>query len=362
VLILTPDFPPAPGGIQLLMHRLASNLRRVRPRIVTLGHPAARAFDSQTPLEIVRVGRKGIRNRLANARLNTAGIREARRLGPAAVVAGHVVAAPTCAVLRRWQRLGTIQYVHADEFRTRPRLVRFALRHADAVISVSEHTRKLALEAGCEPRRVHVIPPGVDPPTQPRRPADRPTVVTVARLSDRYKGHDQMIRALPLIRARVPSAEWVVVGDGPLRPWLESFAASQGVAEAVRFVGSVSDQERDSWLARAHVFAMPSRLPGSGAGGEGFGIAYLEAAAYGLPVVAGAAAGAVEAVEDGLTGRLVDPTDHAALAEAIAELLLDPQRAGALGRAGADRARRFTWERHASLVDQLIQEVCGSAR
>jgi phosphatidylinositol alpha-1,6-mannosyltransferase len=107
---------------------------------------------------------------------------------------------------------------------------------------------------------------------------------------------------------------------------------------------------------------MPSRLPGSSAGGEGFGIAYLEAAAHGLPVVAGAAAGAMEAVEDGLTGSLVDPTDHVALAAAIAELLLDPKSAAALGRAGAKRARRFTWERHAGLVEQLIQEVCGSAR
>ena len=329
---------------------------------MTLGHPEAAAFDSKAPLEIVRVGRKGTRNRLANAGLNAAGVREARRLDPAAVVAGHVVAAPACAALRRWKRLGTIQYVHADEFRTRPRLARFAVRRADAVVSVSEHTRKLALEAGCEPRRIHVIPPGVDPPTQPRRPAERPTVVTVARLSDRYKGHDQMIRALPLVRDRVPSVEWVVIGDGPLRPWLESAAASQGLEGAVRFVGSVSDRERDSWLARAHVFAMPSRLPGSSAGGEGFGIAYLEAAAHGVPVVAGAAAGAMEAVEDGLTGSLVDPTDHVALAAAIAELLLDPKSAAALGRAGAKRARRFTWERHAGLVEQLIQEVCGSAR
>ena len=109
-----------------------------------------------------------------------------------------------------------------------------------------------------------------------------PTLLTVARLEDEYKGHDVVLRALTAIRERVPDVTWVVVGEGSLRPRLEGLAAKYGVEEQVRFLGDLSDEERDRWYRSAHVFVMPSRLPPDG-GGEGFGIVYLEAAAHGLP-------------------------------------------------------------------------------
>src|SRR4051812_20368493 len=134
---------------------------------------------------------------------------------------------------------------------------------ARAVVAVSRHTADLSIAGGASPERVHVIPPGVDLPSAGGErsardaAARRPTIVTVARLRERYKGHDVMLRALPLIRARVPDVEWVVVGDGPLRPELEALAAAYGVTDVVRFAGIVPDAERDAWLERAHVFAMP---------------------------------------------------------------------------------------------------------
>jgi phosphatidyl-myo-inositol dimannoside synthase len=363
-LILTPDFPPAPGGIQVLMRRLVEELDRVDPTVLTLDSPRAEAFDSAIPIEVRRVRwNGGRRRRVAVARLNAAGIRLALRSRPGIVLSGHAVTAPACAAVRKATGAATIQYVHGDEFRTRPRLLRFAVRRADAVIAVSAHAKAMTLDAGCEPERVHLIHPGVDAhPRQDGGRAERPTVVTVARLSDRYKGHDEMLRALPLIRARVPAVRWVVIGDGPLRRELEALADSQGVAGAVEFLGELPDEERDGWLDAGHVFAMPSRLPPEGVGGEGFGIVYLEAGVHGLPVVAGAVGGALDAVLDGETGRLVDPTDHVALADAIAGLLLDPERATALGEAGARRAREFTWRRHAQLVEGVLHDLAARRR
>jgi phosphatidylinositol alpha-1,6-mannosyltransferase len=225
-------------------------------------------------------------------------------------------------------------------------------------VAVSRHTERLARSAGGDRARIVVIPNGVDlPERRPGGRADHPTMVTVARLVQRYKGHDVLIRALPLIRAEVPEVEWLVVGDGPLRGSLERLAAEHGVADAVRFLGRVSDAERDAALNGAHVFAMPSRLPAGGVGGEGFGIVYLEAAAHGLPVVAGNVAGALDAVVHGQTGLLVDPTDHAAVARAVTELLLDRGRAEALGEAGAARARQFAWPVVARQVEDLLFEL-----
>ena len=358
-LVLTPDFPPIPGGIQLLVHRLVSNMSGVRTRIVALGAPGADEFDAHSALDVVRVARKGSRfNRLGVARLNAAGMRHGLTFRPGILVSGHAVTAPASAALSAWRRIPVIQYLHGDEYRHRPRLVRFAVHRADAVIAVSRHAGDLAIAAGCEPDKLHVVHPGVDPPSQPLNGrAERPTVVTVSRMFASYKGHDLMIQALPRIKQRVPEVEWVVIGDGPLRPGLEAMASSAGISDSVRFLGRIPDKQRDEWLGRAHVFALPSRLPDEGVGGEGFGIVYLEAGAHELPVVGVAEGGALDAVIDGETGRLVGPKDHIALADAVADLLVNPEQAARLGEAGARRARQLSWKRHAQLVERLANDL-----
>ncbi len=258
------------------------------------------------------------------------------------------------------------QYLHGYELTARPRLTSFAVRNADANIAVSRFTRDLAIAAGAAPDRVHVIPNGVDPP-EASLDAERdpmPTVLTVGRLHRHYKGHDVMLRALPLVDAKVPDVRWVVVGDGPLRAELEALAATNGLHDRVLFAGQVSDAELavTVWFRRAHVLAMPARTPASGAG-EGFGIVFLEANAYGLPVVAGGVGGALDAVVDGETGLLVDPTDHAAVADAITGLLQDPERARRLGAAGAERARReFAWPSIAARVEALLRLIAERPR
>jgi phosphatidylinositol alpha-1,6-mannosyltransferase len=187
-------------------------------------------------------------------------------------------------------------------------------------------------------------------------PSDAPTVLTIARIVDRYKGHDVMVRALALVRQTVPGARWVVIGDGSLRPAIEELARASGLGEAVLFLGAVSDEQRSQWLRRADVFAMPSRVPADGHAGEGFGISFLEAGAHGKPVVAGGVGGALDSVVDGRTGLLVDPTDPVAVADALVRLLSDRDLAARLGRGGAERAREFAWPRIAARVEALLLE------
>jgi phosphatidylinositol alpha-1,6-mannosyltransferase len=251
-----------------------------------------------------------------------------------------------------------LTWFHGDEVPSHPRLARLAARSSDTTIAVSRYTRDVAIRVGVSRERLAVIPPGVDLPPDgapARAPDPRPTLLTVARLTDRYKGHDVMIDALGRLRAEEPDVHWVVVGDGPLRAELEQRTRAAGLSANVTFLGAVDDATRDAWFARAHVFAMPSRLPPGGAGGEGFGIAYLEAAARGVPSVAGRVAGAVDAVVDGETGVLVDPTDAAAVAGAIGLLLREPERARRLGEAARERAVAFAWPAIAARVDALLE-------
>ena len=231
---------------------------------------------------------------------------------PDVVLCGHVVTSPAALAAKRLFEIPVIQYVYGAELARRS-LARRAMRGASATIAISSFTRERALALGAPAERLHVIAPGVDQPAaatgrggdQDSGARESPIVITVARLSDRYKGFDVMIRALPLVRARVPAVRWVVVGAGQLRGELQTMAAANGVSDCVTFAGALDDQERDEWLERATVFAMPSRVLPGGRGGEGFGIVYLEAGTHGLPSIAGKLAGAPTPSS---TGRPVSPS------------------------------------------------------
>lgn len=358
LLILTPDFPPSPGGIQVVAHRLAAGLHGFQRKVLAPDSPGAERFDAESSLDVRRVPRGGQLRGARNALLNAAAVAQALRFRPDLTLSVHVATSPAAAVISRATGARTVQYFHAEEIGAKPRLAAFAARHARVSIAVSTYTAGLIAATGETPRRIEVIPNGTDIPNDlSPQLADRPSFLTIARIEERYKGHDVMIRALALVLSKVPDAQWIVIGDGSLRGGLEQLARSYGVAGSVRFLGAVSDDQRNLWLRRARLLAMPSRLPAGGFAGEGFGIVYLEAGAYGKPVVAGNVGGAVDAVADGESGLLVDPTDPVAVADAITTLLLDDRLAARMGAAGAERARSFAWPIIIERVERVLLEV-----
>jgi phosphatidylinositol alpha-1,6-mannosyltransferase len=362
VLVLTPDFPPKRGGIETLVHRLVVNWQRCEPRVVTLDHDSAGDFDRSQPFHTRRVKRRATRQ-ATMLLANVAALQEALRQRPDVVLSAHVVTSPGAQLVGRLLGIPLIQYVYGLELMARPRLAAFAVRGADVVLAISRHTHALALAAGADRERVEVIPPGVDAP-QNGQPTVRkaPRMVTVAQLLYRYKGHDVVTRAMPLIRAVVPDVEWVVIGDGPIRRYLESMIRSHGVASHVRILGSVPDAQRDEWLDRSSVMVMPSRIPPTGVGGEGYGIVFSEAAIRGLPVVAGDVGGTRDAVSDGVTGVLVDPTDHVAVAGAVISLLQDREKARAMGEAARIRAAGLAWPHIAARVEDVALALAREKR
>ena len=363
VLLPTPDYPPMSGGIQMLLDRLVSHSRHTY-EVVTLSAPPG-VDDGEVRHGVTRVSRR-LGHRTAIAALNAVTLMRAATWRPDVVLSGHIVAGPAGLVLQKVLNAPLVQLLYSAELGERPRLSGFLTRHADASVAVSSHTRAQAVSLGAPAARVHVILPGVDSPAglRSRRPSNRrvPTIVTVARLEDRYKGFDVTTRALPLIRARVPNARWVVVGEGSLRAELEALTRSEGVADWVTFTGSVDDATRDAWLEKSDVFVMPSRLVPGSSGGEGFGIVYLEAGIHRLPCVAANVGGSTDAVLDGETGLLVDPTSHVAVADAIVSLLLDPQLRSRLGEAGRAYAMRLSWDHMAGEIDALIENIGGGAQ
>ncbi|MDT7749580.1 MAG: phosphatidyl-myo-inositol dimannoside synthase, partial [Pseudonocardiales bacterium] len=210
------------------------------------------------------------------------------------------------------------------------------------------------------------LPPGIDSDRfRPDRGArdelraryglgDRPVVSCVSRLVAR-KGQDVLIAALPRVRRRIPGAALLLVGDGPYGERLRRLAVEHGVAEHVVFTGPVRWDELPAHHAVGDVFALPCRTRGRGLDVEGLGIVLLEAAAAGLPVLAGDSGGAPETVRGGETGQVVPGRDPAAVADALVELLADPDRAAAMGAAGRAWMRRdWQWESSAGRLAEFL--------
>ncbi len=277
---------------------------------------------------------------------------------PDIIFCGHIYAAPLAAALARVTSAKLWLQVHGVEAWERPnRHIIDAAARANLITAVSRYTRwRLLGWSDINPARVRVLPntlpSGYAPPSRRFDVATRwglegkKTILTVGRLAsdERYKGHDRIIAALPLVAARVPSIVYLIVGCGDDSARLRRLAIEMGVEDRVIFAGRVPQNELADYFSIADVFAMPSR-------GEGFGIVFLEAAASGLPVIGGNSDGSVDPLADGTIGMLVDPEDRGALAIAIVD--------GLEGRlvANAGCVERFAFSRFADHLHVLVQSL-----
>jgi phosphatidylinositol alpha-1,6-mannosyltransferase len=233
-------------------------------------------------------------------------------------------------------------------------LLRRIGRGVDVVTYLGEYFRARLARAVGDLTTLEQLAPGVD--TDAFSPSvsgeevrarygltDRPVIVCVSRLVPR-KGQDTLIRALALVRRKVPDAALLIVSGGPYRSTLEGLAVETGVAQHVVFTGTVEWSQLPAHHAAGDVFAMPCRTRRRGLDVEGLGIVYLEASATGLPVVAGDSGGAPDAVLDGETGWVVPGGSPEQSAERILTLLRDPDlrhRMGERGRSWVEESWRW---------------------
>ena len=368
LLIVTNDFPPRQGGIQSFVHELSTRLPADRIAVYCSDYAGSAAFDAQQSFPVRRhptgllVPTPGARRRVLQARADF----DATSVwfgaaAPLALLAPALRAAGA-------RRLVGSTHGHEVGWAMLP-AARQALRRIgtelDTVTYLGEYTRR-RLAAALGPRASMVqLSPGVDADTftpsvsgaavrERHGLIGRPVVVCVSRLVPR-KGQDVLIRALPAIRERVPDAALLIVGRGPYDKQLHELARHTGVAEAVAFTGGVPAAELPAHFAAGDVFAMPCRTRRFGMDVEGLGIVFLEASAVGLPVVAGDSGGAPDAVSEGVTGRVVPGADVAAVTDAVASLLEQPDVARAMGRAGRDWVQAdWQWDTMADRLAGLL--------
>jgi phosphatidylinositol alpha-1,6-mannosyltransferase len=372
LLLLTPDVPPAPGGVQRLLGKFCASLARAGwdVSVVAAAGPGAGVWDDAAPFGIRRTRAPwGPRTGAAVlAEMVAAGVRTPTDI----VLAGHVVSLPSAVAAARGRPLAVM--VYGSELwspRGRRMVQRFGDR-VDSFIAISEFTRGVTEQLGVDRERITVARPGGDlpqPPADWRRrlvrlgvPSNRgdtaPFLVTLARLAEPHKGHDVVIRTMPALVARHPGLHYVIAGDGPLRSHLKRIVATSGSEHAVLMTAAVDEPTKRSLLMGCCALVMPSREAPAAAQFEGFGVALVEAAIAARPVIAGRSGAIPEVVIDGETGLLVDPRSPVAIADAVSRLLDDPRLATELGERARERAlREFGWDRFVELVERELRRL-----
>jgi phosphatidyl-myo-inositol dimannoside synthase len=368
-LLVTNDFPPRPGGIQQFVHNLAVRQAPGSLVVYCSTYPGAAEFDARQPFDVVRENTSMLLPTPAVAR-RAAEI--ARRFGCTQVWFGAAAPLGLLASGLR-ERTGITRAValthgHEAGWAALPGargLLRRIGRGVDVITYLGEYFRARLARAVGYLTTLEQLAPGVD--TEAFSPSvsgeevrarygltDRPVIVCVSRLVPR-KGQDTLIRALPLVRRKVPDAALLIVSGGPYRSTLERLATDNGVARHVVFTGTVEWSQLPAHHAAGDVFAMPCRTRRGGLDVEGLGIVYLEASAVGRPVLAGDSGGAPDAVRDGETGYVVAGRDVNAVAERLVELLSDQALAARMGAAGrAWVEQEWRWDTKAARLTTLL--------
>jgi len=210
--------------------------------------------------------------------------------------------------------------------------------------AVANDFRKLGV------KNIEIIPNGVDLEAFANKrdysiQKDAFTILSVGRL-EKVKGHKYLIEAFKDIKARIPKAQLLVVGDGSERENLEAQVEELDLSESVKFTGAVKHEDLPDIFAKANIFVMPSLF-------EGFGITAIEAMASGLPLVASKAGSLIEVVEDGRNGMLIGAEDSEAITQAVLFIYDNPHEAQRLSKNGVERAKEYSWDS----VSQTIANI-----
>jgi phosphatidylinositol alpha-1,6-mannosyltransferase len=371
-LVVTNDFPPRVGGIQRTLEALVRELPADRVAVLCPGWDGAAEYDAASPFRVLRQPERFLWPTPEVARRVNRAVDEVQ-----AEVVLFGAAYPLALLGPRLAARGTPYLAAAHGFEYwlslapgTHALMRYATSRAARVpVMCSDFVARTVRTAVPRTVPVSVLYPGAnvdlfrpDLPTADIREGlgigDRPLVVCVSRLVPR-KGQDVLIRGIGRIRRRVPGAALLLVGGGPYEGRLRALA-DVAPAGSVFFSGQVSEEDLPRHYAVGDVFAMPCRTRLAGLEVEGWGNVFIEAAACGRPVVVGDSGGAREALVDGETGVLVDGAEVDEVADAVAALLGDPERARAMGEAGRARVERaHRWPAIAERLAGWLREAAG---
>ena len=346
-LIVTRSFPPELGGMQNLMWGLSKELsKNFMIKVFADYIEDHKDFDDQASFSIERVGGIKLLRKYRKAQLINEFIKENKIEG---IIADH------------WKSLELIKtskkkycLIHSKEINhttgssINKRLVN-VLNNVEKVIANSKFTKSLAINCGVNENKIIVINPGVDPAEELDKKSlgkvesllkvKSPRLITVSRF-DKRKNHEKVIMALRNLKQIYPDIVYICIGQGEEEVNIKKLVKELDLEGQVMFFKDISNHLKNALVAKSNIFVMPSIIHKKSV--EGFGIAYVEAAQYGIPSIGGKDGGATDAIEHEKTGLICDGSNLNDIYSSI-NSMLENKKYLEYGKNAKDTVSKFYW-------------------
>ena len=346
-LIVTKTFPPEVGGMQNLMWGLANELsKHYMIKVFADYHENHKLFDEQVSFSIERVGGIKLLRKYRKAQLINEFIKENKIDG---IIADH------------WKSLELIKsnkkkycLIHSKEINhpkgtNLNKRVLNVLNNAEKVIANSQFTKNLAIECGVNQDKIIVINPGIDPAEElNKKSLDKvesllkiktPRLITVSRF-DKRKNHEKVVMALRNLKQIYPDIVYICVGYGDEEENIKKLVKELDLEEQVMFFSDISNDLKNALVAKSNIFVMPSVIHKKSV--EGFGIAYVEAAQYGIPSIGGKDGGASDVIDHKKTGLICDGNNLDEVYSSISSML-ENKKYLEYGKNAKENVSKFFW-------------------
>ena len=347
-LIATRSFPPELGGMQSLMWGLAKELsKNFMIKVFADYQENHKEFDNKENFSIERVGGIKFLRKIRKAQLINEFLKENKVKG---IIADH------------WKSLELIKtdkkkycLIHGKEINhpkgssLNNRLLK-VLNNVEKVIANSVYTKNLAINNGVREDRVLVINPGVKPTEELNKKSlekvdsllktKTPRLITVSRF-DKRKNHERVMMALRNLKQLYPDIVYICIGYGDEEENLKKLVQELDLSTQVMFFKDISTDLKNALISKSNIFVMPSVIHKTSV--EGFGIAYIEAAQYGIPSLGGKDGGASDAIENDKTGLICDGNNLDDIYSSL-NSMIENKRYLELGKNAKEYVSKFEWD------------------
>jgi len=348
-LIVTRSYPPELGGMQNLMWGLTNELsKNYMIKVFADYQENHKTFDEEVSFSIERVGGIKLLRKYRKAQLINEFIKENKIEG---IIADH------------WKSLELLKtnkkkicLIHSKEINHKKgtslnKRVLGVLNNVKTIIANSKFTKDLVVKHGADENKVIVINPGVNSVQElNKKTLDKvesllkhktPRLITVSRF-DKRKNHEKVIMSLRNLKQIYPSIIYICIGYGDEEKNIKKLVEELNLKEQVMFFKDISNELKNALVAKSNIFVMPSIIHKKSV--EGFGIAYVEAAQYGIPSIGGIDGGAADAIDHEKTGLVCDGNNLDAIYSSI-NSMLENKKYLEYGKAAKENSAKFKWEK-----------------
>jgi len=348
-LIITRSFPPEIGGMQNLMWGLTNELsKNFMIKVFADYYENHKFFDEQVSFSIERVGGIKLLRKYRKAQLINESIKENKVEG---IIADHWKSFELIKTNKKKICLIHGKEINHEKGTNLNKRVLNVLNNVEVIVANSKYTKDLAIQKGAEENKIIVINPGVDLVQElNKKTLDKvesllkhktPRLITVSRF-DKRKNHEKVIMALRNFKQIYPDIIYICVGYGDEEQNIKKLVEELDLKEQVMFFKDISNELKNSLLAKSNIFVMPSIIHKKSV--EGFGIAYVEAAQYGIPSIGGVDGGASDAIDHKKTGLICDGNNLNEIYSSI-NSMLENNKYLEYGKAAKENSIKFKWKK-----------------